>query len=52
PGVNDFDAAAIRANHSMPPRCGLFYFEINIINKGEDGIGFCKERSRLNRLPG
>ncbi|CAG8434065.1 5277_t:CDS:2 [Diversispora eburnea] len=27
PGVNDFDAAAIRANHSMPPRYdGLTFF--------------------------
>ncbi|CAG8609520.1 6651_t:CDS:2, partial [Diversispora eburnea] len=55
PGMNDSETAAIRANHSMPPQCGLFYFEIDIINKGEEGsigIGFCTKQTPLNRLPG
>ncbi|RIA98129.1 concanavalin A-like lectin/glucanase domain-containing protein [Glomus cerebriforme] len=52
---NDIDAAAIRANHPMPPQCGLFYFEVDVISKGKDGfigIGFCSKSVPLNRLPG
>src|ERR1044072_298455 len=29
--------AAIRANHPISPQCGLFYFEINIIDKRKNG---------------
>lgn len=36
-GKNDIDAAAIRANYPMPPQCGLFYFEVDVISKGKDG---------------
>ncbi|CAG8518043.1 5764_t:CDS:2 [Funneliformis mosseae] len=48
--------AAIRANHPIPEQCGLFYFEVDIINKGENGmfeigIGFCTQAASLNRLP-
>uniref|UniRef100_U9TJ85 SPRY-domain-containing protein n=1 Tax=Rhizophagus irregularis (strain DAOM 181602 / DAOM 197198 / MUCL 43194) TaxID=747089 RepID=U9TJ85_RHIID len=53
-GKNDIDAAAIRANHPMPPQCGLFYFEVDVISKGKDGfigIGFCSKIVPLNRLP-
>jgi hypothetical protein len=28
------DAAAIRANHSMPAACGVYYFEVEVIEKG------------------
>ncbi|CAG8636331.1 8409_t:CDS:10, partial [Funneliformis caledonium] len=54
-GKYDTDAAAIRANYPMPPQCGLFYFEVDIISKGKDGfigIGFCSKQVHLNRLPG
>ncbi|KAF0492621.1 SPRY-domain-containing protein [Gigaspora margarita] len=54
-GKADTDAAAIRANHPIPPQCGLFYFEVDIISKGKDGhigIGFCAKTVLLNRLPG
>ncbi|CAG8580923.1 7314_t:CDS:10 [Paraglomus occultum] len=54
-GKNDTDAAAIRANYPMPPQCGLFYFEVDIISKGKEGfigIGFCGKSVQLNRLPG
>ena len=30
-------AAAIRANHPISQQYGLFYFEINIVNKRENG---------------
>ena len=34
PGRN---AVAIRANNPIPRQCGLFYFEIDILDKGENG---------------
>ena len=33
----DSTAAAIRANHPISQQCGLFYFEINIVDKGKNG---------------
>ena len=29
--------AAIRANHPIPSQCRLFYFEVDIIDKGNNG---------------
>ncbi|CAG8465491.1 2339_t:CDS:2 [Ambispora gerdemannii] len=54
-GKADTDAAAIRANYPIPPQCGVFYFEVDIINKGKEGfigIGFCGKNVQLMRLPG
>ncbi|ORX83667.1 SPRY-domain-containing protein [Anaeromyces robustus] len=54
-GGNDTDAAAVRANHPMPYQCGLFYFEVTIISKGQKGyigIGFCTSSVDLKKLPG
>lgn len=54
-GKNDLDVAAVRANHSMPQQAGLFYFEVEIISKGREGligIGFCTKSVKLNRHPG
>lgn len=39
----------------MPRQCGIYYFEMRVISKGEDGfigIGFCSGRNELDRLPG
>ncbi|CAG8678598.1 6465_t:CDS:2 [Dentiscutata erythropus] len=55
PGIDFLDEASIRANNPIPPEVGLFYFEITVLNSGEDGcivIGFCKSGVRLNLLPG
>ncbi len=30
-------SAAIRANHPIPLQCGFFYFEVDIIDKGNTG---------------
>ena len=30
-------AAAIRANNPISSQCGLFYFEVDIIDKGKNG---------------
>lgn len=39
----------------MRPQCGVFYFEIRVVSKGDDGyigIGFCGPDEELDRLPG
>ncbi|KAG9101456.1 hypothetical protein FRC06_003016 [Ceratobasidium sp. 370] len=49
------EAAAIRANYPMPPACGVYYFEVEIVEKGAQGhigIGFSTSKVQLNRLPG
>jgi hypothetical protein len=37
PTTGDRDAAAGRTNFSIPPACGIYYFEIEILNKGAKG---------------
>jgi len=37
-GKNHKDAASIRAIHSIPNTCGIYYFEIQLISKGRDGL--------------
>ncbi|RIB20747.1 concanavalin A-like lectin/glucanase domain-containing protein [Gigaspora rosea] len=46
---------SIRANQPIPLHCKLFYFEVEIIDEGENkyiGIGFCKKVVNLNGMPG
>ncbi|CAI2169963.1 1832_t:CDS:2, partial [Funneliformis geosporum] len=48
------NCAAIRAKFPIPEQCGLFYFEVDIINKGENGgieIRFCTKSASLNKKP-
>lgn len=55
PGSDDRDAAAVRADHSVPLSCPLYYFEIEIVNRGRDGfigIGFAVADVKIDRLPG
>ena len=33
----DRDAAAVRANRPMPSHCGVYYFEVEIVSKGQSG---------------
>ncbi|RIB13265.1 hypothetical protein C2G38_1749573 [Gigaspora rosea] len=35
--LDDYKAAIVRANHPIPSQCGIFYFEVKIIDKGENG---------------
>ncbi|KAK9360531.1 concanavalin A-like lectin/glucanase domain-containing protein [Lipomyces starkeyi] len=37
---NEQEAAAVRANHPIPPQCGLFYFEVEVLSRGKDGYAF------------
>lgn len=39
----------------MRPQCGIFYYEMRVISKGDDGyigIGFCAASNKVERLPG
>ncbi|KAK3822831.1 MAG: concanavalin A-like lectin/glucanase domain-containing protein [Benniella sp.] len=54
-GKVDQDASAIRANRPIPPQCGIYYFEVYIKSKGEQGyigVGVCNPLVPLDRLPG
>lgn len=31
------EAAAARANHPIPPACGIYYYEVTITDKGVKG---------------
>ncbi|KAG6918688.1 hypothetical protein DXG01_012506 [Tephrocybe rancida] len=51
----DKDAAAARTVQSVPVACGIYYYETEIISKGQKGhisIGFAGPDVRLSRLPG
>eukprot|EP01104_Vermistella_antarctica_P001748 TRINITY_DN1186_c2_g1_i2.p1 TRINITY_DN1186_c2_g1~~TRINITY_DN1186_c2_g1_i2.p1 ORF type:complete len:423 (-),score=49.81 TRINITY_DN1186_c2_g1_i2:137-1405(-) len=55
PGKYHTDAAAVRTNKCVPKSCGVYYFEITIIDRGKEGyigIGFCNRTASLSRLPG
>lgn len=36
-GKSDNDAGTVRANSSISAACGIFYYEIRVLNKGRDG---------------
>ncbi|KAL4917093.1 hypothetical protein BDW62DRAFT_211450 [Aspergillus aurantiobrunneus] len=51
----DHEAASVRADHPMPPQCGIYYFEITIHSKPKEGmigIGFSNNKASVERLPG
>ncbi|KAJ9114605.1 hypothetical protein QFC22_005478 [Naganishia vaughanmartiniae] len=51
----DADAAAVRTDHSIPPTCGIYYYEATIVSKGKDGyisIGLSNRFTNLSRLVG
>lgn len=55
PGKSENDAAAIRTVSAIPVSLGIFYWELQILNKGRDGhigIGIGTGTVSLNRLPG
>ncbi|KAI9497796.1 hypothetical protein BDB00DRAFT_784331 [Zychaea mexicana] len=55
PGKSETHAASVRANFPMRRQCGIYYYEMHVISKGDDGyigFGFCGEDNELDRLPG
>jgi len=51
----DKEAAAARTDYPIPPACGIFYYEVEILSKGQKGhisIGFAAGDVKLSRLPG
>lgn len=55
PGIQETHAALVRSNFPMRPQCGIFYYEMKVLSKGDDGfigIGFCCSSNKLERLPG
>ncbi|CAO3649871.1 unnamed protein product [Mucor fragilis] len=55
PGKQETHAALARSNFPMRPQCGIFYYEMRVISKGDDGyigIGFCAASNKVERLPG
>lgn len=55
PGKQETHAALARSNFPMRPQCGIFYYEMKVISKGDDGyigIGFCAASNKVERLPG
>merc|ERR1712070_563034 len=54
-GASERDAAAVRADCEISPSCGIFYFEVTIASRGQEGqisVGVCTKNAPLNRLPG
>lgn len=35
-GERDHEACAIRADHPMPPQCGIYYYEVTILSRKRD----------------
>jgi SPRY domain len=60
------DAASVRADRPIPPQCGVYYYEVSVLARGNKGcvlcaevtdvryigIGFCRSNVTLDRLPG
>ncbi|KIM34017.1 hypothetical protein M408DRAFT_89481 [Serendipita vermifera MAFF 305830] len=49
------DAAAVRADCPIPPACGIYYYEVTVLdrgNKGQISIGFATKNLNLSKLPG
>ncbi|KAK0745309.1 hypothetical protein B0T21DRAFT_100723 [Apiosordaria backusii] len=56
----DHEASAVRTDHHINPACGVYYFEITVLNKKKSSsdemtpiaIGFSSPAAALNRAPG
>ncbi|GBC08195.1 hypothetical protein RclHR1_07960011 [Rhizophagus clarus] len=54
-GARDADSGIVRSDYPIPDKVGIFYFEVEVISKGRDGligVGFCEKEVPLDRLPG
>ncbi|CAG8466920.1 11257_t:CDS:10 [Diversispora eburnea] len=53
--TDNSDAASIRTDHPIPRKAGLFYYEIDIMNKGDKGfigLGLGLKDVLLDKMPG
>ncbi|KAI1790513.1 SPRY-domain-containing protein [Ganoderma leucocontextum] len=53
--MGERESSAARTNHPIPPACGIYYYEVEILHKcpkGPISIGFSAPDVRLSRLPG
>ncbi|KAG8907592.1 hypothetical protein FRB99_003516 [Tulasnella sp. 403] len=53
--VDKEEAASARTNHPIPSICGVYYYEVRILNKGNKGhigVGFAMKHCKLSKLPG
>ncbi|CAG8954835.1 hypothetical protein HYFRA_00008520 [Hymenoscyphus fraxineus] len=52
----DLEAFAIRADHSMPSQCGIYYYEVTIVSRKREestiAVGFSSKTVTLSRIPG
>lgn len=49
------EAALIRADHSMPRPCGLYYYEVTVTSRSKEimvAVGFTGRKTPVTRLPG
>ena len=46
--TREHEAAAARADHAMPPQCGIYYYEVSILHKGKEGYVFASWFSAPN----
>ncbi|VDC02010.1 unnamed protein product [Peniophora sp. CBMAI 1063] len=54
-GSQSGDPGLARANHAVPPACGVYYYEVDILSKNakaQISVGFTSSTNRLNKLPG
>jgi hypothetical protein len=49
----DHEASAIRADHFMPPQCGIYYYEVHIISGKQDEyvVALFRETMPFMRIP-
>ncbi|KAI8141164.1 concanavalin A-like lectin/glucanase domain-containing protein [Fennellomyces sp. T-0311] len=55
PGKTETHAASVRSNFPIRRQCGIYYYEMRVVSKGEEGfigMGFCSGKNGLDRLPG
>ncbi|PHH66961.1 hypothetical protein CDD81_5313 [Ophiocordyceps australis] len=49
----DYESSSVRANHPIPPQCGIFYFEVEILSSRRDdttiAIGYLTSNCPLSR---
>ncbi|PIL30800.1 hypothetical protein GSI_06968 [Ganoderma sinense ZZ0214-1] len=53
--MGERESSAARTNQPIPPACGIYYYEVEILHKcpkGPISIGFSAPDVRLSRLPG